>query len=127
MIDRRILVDHLPRTPPNLDVRDAGLNHFRKSAHRFPKEVRGHLQILAHRLRPFGQFSQIQRTNAMTANQNPKITPASNTLKGSLRELGLFPKESHNVATVKMKATEEPYFQRLLIGADENIRFASLV
>src|SRR5215472_7659953 len=58
----------------------------------------------------------------MTANQNPKITPASNTLKGSLRELGLFPKESHNVATVKMKATEEPYFQRLLTGADENFR-----
>ena len=71
MIDRRILVDHLPQTPPNLDVRDAALNHFRKSAQRFPKEVRGHLQILAHRLRPFGQFSQIQRTDAMTANQNP--------------------------------------------------------
>jgi len=57
----------------------------------------------------------------MTANQNPKTTAASNTLKGSLRELGLFPKES-NVATVKMKATEEPYFQRLLTGADENFR-----
>src|SRR6516164_3893488 len=121
MIDRRILVDHLPQTPPNLDVRDAALNHFRKSAQRFPKEVRGHLQILVHRLRSFGQFSQIQRTDAMTANQNPKTTAASNTLKGSLRELGLFPKES-NVATVKMKATEEPYFQRLLTGADENFR-----
>jgi hypothetical protein len=79
------------------------------------------LQILVHRLRSFGQFSQIQRTDAMTANQNPKTTAASNTLKGSLRELGLFPKES-NVATVKMKATEEPYFQRLLTGADENFR-----
>ena len=65
-----------------------------------------------------GHVIQIQRTNAMTANQNPKTTPASNTLKGSLRELGLFPKESHNVATVKMKATEERRtFQRLLTGA----------
>ena len=60
----------------------------------------------------------------MTANQNPKTTAASNTLKGSLRELGLFPKES-NVATVKMKATEEPYFQRLLTGADENFQISA--
>src|SRR5215472_512790 len=94
---------------------------FLNPALRFQNLYRGHLQILAHRLRPFGQFSQIQRTDAMTANQNPKTTAASNTLKGSLRELGLFPKES-NVATVKMKATEEPYFQRLLTGADENFR-----
>ena len=64
---------------------------------------------------------QIQLTDTMTTNQNPKTTAASNTLKGSLRELGLFPKES-NVATVKMKATEEPYFQRLFTGADENFR-----
>ena len=94
MIDRRILVDHLPQTPPNLDVRDAALNHLRKSAQRFPKEVRGHLQILAHRLRPFGQFSQIQRTNAMTANQNPKTTAASNTLKGSLGNWVYFQKKA---------------------------------
>jgi len=69
---------------------------------------------------------QSQCTDAVTANQNPKTTIASPTLKGSLRTLGLCEKES-NVATVKMKATGEPYFQRLLTGADENIRLASLV
>jgi hypothetical protein len=57
---------------------------------------------------------QSQRTGAVTANQNPKATSASPTLKGSLRTTGFFffAKRS-NVATVKMKATEE---QSLLSG-----------
>src|SRR5215472_10811708 len=52
---------------------------------------------------------QSQCTEAVTANQNPK-TIASPTLKASLRTLDLCEEES-NVATVKMKATGEPYFQ----------------
>jgi len=58
---------------------------------------------------------QIQRTDAVTANQNPKSTSASATLTGSLRLLGLCKKKC-NVAKVKMKATGEPIFQKLLSG-----------
>jgi hypothetical protein len=59
-------------------------------------------------------LSQTQRTDAVTASQNPKITAASPTLLGSLRELGLCSKRN-NVATVKMKAMGvRPIFQKLL-------------